>query len=694
MNVRGARRVLRAASLTVSVVVGVSCLTAVALLQAPEARAAAGDVGTAGGAFAGFATITPTAPKSESKLWYAHGSWWASMASLTTLGYRIARLDRATHTWVDAGVDLDTRGNTQADILWNGQHLLVASHVVSSSSTTAVVNQPARLLRYSWTGSTWARDPGFPATISNYSAESMTIAQDSNGTVWASFTRSRRLYVVKSTGSGDAESVVFGTPYIPTLVNLTETGSTTATTLTSDDISAVVSASGVTTVVWGNQLNGTYYAARRADSASTWRASTIVSGTRMSDDHLNVKTIPGDSQGRVFVALKTALSDKVPAVPTDPLLMLAVYKPASSTWVTTPIASVAESGTRPLLVLDAEADTIHAYYTGPTTAGIVAFTGTVYEKSASLSSPTFSTGLGTPVLRDSASATMNNATSTKQTTDAVSGRVVLAATEGPQKYWFSDFYVPPPPAPSASFTASPTSGTVPVTTVFTDTSTGAPTSWSWDFGDGSGASTRSASHTYTSAGNYLVRLTAMNAGGATTATTTVSVLAPLGPTVFDRVNAGGSALTGGWAADTSTRPSSWVNDSVARTATGSTGSTIAMTDPSIPAGTPSSMFRTSRYDTSAGSDMIWTLPVPNAGTYTVRLYFAETYWTSTGRRTFNVSINGSRVLTSFDILAAAGGAKKGIVRTFTVTTSGSITVAFGRTTHDNPMISGIDVVAS
>jgi len=34
--------------------------------------------------------------------------------------------------------------------------------------------------------------------------------------------------------------------------------------------------------------------------------------------------------------------------------------------------------------------------------------------------------------------------------------------------------------------------------------------------------------------------------------------------------------------------------------------------------------------------------------------FAEIYWTKTGQRIFNVSINGAQVLTNFDIVAAAG----------------------------------------
>jgi len=42
------------------------------------------------------------------------------------------------------------------------------------------------------------------------------------------------------------------------------------------------------------------------------------------------------------------------------------------------------------------------------------------------------------------------------------------------------------------------------------------------------------------------------------------------------------------------------------------------------------------------------------GKYTVILKFAEIYWTSAGRRLFNTSINGTQVLTNFDIVAAQG----------------------------------------
>jgi beta propeller repeat protein len=74
----------------------------------------------------------------------------------------------------------------------------------------------------------------------------------------------------------------------------------------------------------------------------------------------------------------------------------------------------------------------------------------------------------------------------------------------------------------ASFTATPTSGTAPLTVLFTDTSTGSPTSWIWSFGDGdaTNATLENPVHTFRSAGTYTVSLTAMNTRGSDTMTKT------------------------------------------------------------------------------------------------------------------------------------------------------------------------------
>jgi len=74
--------------------------------------------------------------------------------------------------------------------------------------------------------------------------------------------------------------------------------------------------------------------------------------------------------------------------------------------------------------------------------------------------------------------------------------------------------------PVAAFTASNTTGTAPVVVKFTDASTGTPTSWSWDFGDGSTSTDQDPTHTYETAGNYTVTLTATNALGSNSITKT------------------------------------------------------------------------------------------------------------------------------------------------------------------------------
>lgn len=81
-------------------------------------------------------------------------------------------------------------------------------------------------------------------------------------------------------------------------------------------------------------------------------------------------------------------------------------------------------------------------------------------------------------------------------------------------------------APTASFNATPTSGTAPVTVSFTDTSTGSVSAWSWNFGNGGTSSAQNPSYTYTSAGTYTVTLTVTGSGGSNAFTRTISVSAP------------------------------------------------------------------------------------------------------------------------------------------------------------------------
>ncbi|WP_235270029.1 PKD domain-containing protein [Methanosarcina mazei] len=77
-------------------------------------------------------------------------------------------------------------------------------------------------------------------------------------------------------------------------------------------------------------------------------------------------------------------------------------------------------------------------------------------------------------------------------------------------------------APVADFSASQTSGEVPLTISFSDESTGSPTEWKWNFGDGSPiidgttSAYQNPTHTYEKAGVYEVKETAINSVGRDT----------------------------------------------------------------------------------------------------------------------------------------------------------------------------------
>src|SRR5207253_10986076 len=74
--------------------------------------------------------------------------------------------------------------------------------------------------------------------------------------------------------------------------------------------------------------------------------------------------------------------------------------------------------------------------------------------------------------------------------------------------------------------------------------------------------------------------------------------------------------------------------------------------------------------------------------------FAETSFSSVGQRVFGVAINGTTVLSNFDIVAQAGGANIALDKTFaTNASSGTITIQFIPGPADQPNIDAIEVTA-
>jgi fibronectin type 3 domain-containing protein len=103
---------------------------------------------------------------------------------------------------------------------------------------------------------------------------------------------------------------------------------------------------------------------------------------------------------------------------------------------------------------------------------------------------------------------------------------------------------------------------------------------------------------------------------------------------------------------------------------------------------PQSVLQHGRY-----GNMTYTIPNLTAGgNYVVRLDFVEYAFNAAGARVFNVAINGTPVLSNFDIWSAAGGANIALAKLFNATASsaGKITIAFTSVVN-NSMINGIEI---
>ncbi|MDI3193051.1 hypothetical protein QK290_01020 [Pseudarthrobacter sp. AL07] len=405
----------------------------------------------------------PTSDKPQSKLWWNDGSWWADMWT-TGSGWHIYRLDRSSETWVDTGVLIDSRTNTLADTLWDGSHLYIASHVVTVSNENtplpSIPGQYAYLYRYSYSGGQYTLDSGFPALIATNSSESMTIAQDTTGAIWATWTQvagdpvagfTNTVYVNKSAPGGTG----WATPYIIPVSNPNPAP---------DDISAIVAyGTKKIGVMWSDQLTGSVWWATRTDgtdptATSSWKVQTATKGNGLADDHLNLKSLQSDSSGRVFAAVKTSL-DVTSTDPTLDQLVLLVFKPGTGSFSKSTISLTGDCTSRPQIVLDPENNLVHAFQTGPSsTVSGCAFdgvSGSIYEKTASMDNPVFAAGRGKPIMEDPNSPNINDVTTSKQPVSNKTGLVVMASDDVAKRYWFADRPLGVTPVPTAPGTFVP-----------------------------------------------------------------------------------------------------------------------------------------------------------------------------------------------------------------------------------------------
>ncbi|HEX3965523.1 MAG TPA: malectin domain-containing carbohydrate-binding protein, partial [Trebonia sp.] len=202
-------------------------------------------------------------------------------------------------------------------------------------------------------------------------------------------------------------------------------------------------------------------------------------------------------------------------------------------------------------------------------------------------------------------------------------------------------------------------------------------------GEGSTPVATTTSTTYTDTGltngtKYYYKVAATSSAGTSAQSSEVSATpaTTTPPPSSLQISAGGPA-TGTWVAD----------EDFTGGATAATTNAISTTGVTSPA--PQSVYQHNRY-----GNFTYTIPGFTAGaTYTIRLHFAEEYWTAAGSRTFNVSIDGTQVLTNFDIFATAGGEYKAVLEQFTevAPSNGTFTIQFA-TVKDNAQVNGIEIL--
>jgi len=206
---------------------------------------------------------------------------------------------------------------------------------------------------------------------------------------------------------------------------------------------------------------------------------------------------------------------------------------------------------------------------------------------------------------------------------------------------------------------------------FTTTLTTQP-SFTWT---ASGGGTISASGLYTAGTTAGGPFTVTAASGSISGTAGVTVSST--PTTVYRIDSGTSSPVSPFTAD------QFFSGGTARTVT-NTINTSGVTNAA-----PAGVYQSERY-----GNVTYTIPSLTASAkYTVRLHFAELYWTASGKRKFNVAINSTTVLSSFDIFATTGAQFKATTRDFTATasSSGQIVITF-TTVTDNATIEGIEII--
>ncbi len=426
---RGPRRRTLEVSLVATAVVA---LVALQVQHAPSAAAAEPVPTTYQGQSFADVGPAPTGDKPQSKLWFTDGLWWSLMR--TSQGVTIHHLDRSTHVWVDTGTVVDERQASTGDALWEDGKLYVASRVSGGS---------LRALRYGYDPGTDTYTQEVEEQVGVNGTESITIARDSQDRLWVTYTQRSQVYVAHTTSDDSTWSA-------PSVLPVPDPN------ISGDDVAAIIAFDGRIGVMWSDQVSdATRFAVHRdGQPDSAWTVEDALAGPNLADDHINLKSLLQDDQGRVFAVIKTSRGDA--GEPSSDPSIVVLQRASNGAWSSATAARVGDGLTRPQIALDTTNDRLYVIMS--TESG-----GTVYYKRSPLDALSFPDGTGAPLVQWPG-ASINNATTTKQPVNATTGLVVLASDEDSNRYYHAELSLSgdadgvPPTAPQG-LQVQPTSST-------------------------------------------------------------------------------------------------------------------------------------------------------------------------------------------------------------------------------------------
>lgn len=350
-----------------------------------------------------------TRDKAQNKLWFHDGSWWATMVDPFSSAVRIFELRDGV--WSDTEVLVDPRPRSNADVLWTGTDLFIASRTSSGELL---------LRRYAYgQDRTWVPTATAPEVIARGGGRSLTIAVDGAGRVWAAWVSEGRLLIAGSGPGGTG----FGPPVTPQ----------GGTGLADDEAAAVTAFDGQIGVLWSNQNEDAFLWTSRADDAPAGRWEDTVAVTRgvnFADGHINFAV---GSTGDVYAAVKTSLGDD--DEPAQSALLEVLHRNPAGEWTANVAATVESQTTRPVLAITDDDRHLLLVATSPQSGGAL------HYKIAQTADVRFAPGVGS-VLLNWEGAVLNDATTTGAPVDPDGTLVVLASDADAGRYYHSELALP------------------------------------------------------------------------------------------------------------------------------------------------------------------------------------------------------------------------------------------------------------